>query len=136
MVAEARKAGPWKVWKALRVRDSGDVGEGIARYGEVADGILLDAWHPEKMGGTGRVFPWEDVARLRPRFPEGLILAVAGGLKAGNVRDVIIALRPHVVDVSSGVESRTGIKDRSLVEAFIRQVRKVDEEVAGVGRER
>jgi phosphoribosylanthranilate isomerase len=122
-VAAIRAAGPWEVWKALRVRDPGQVQEAISRFDGAVDGLLLDAWHPEKMGGTGRVFSWDAVAEIRSAFPEGLTLVAAGGLNPANVAEAVGKLRPDVVDVSSGVEEGPGLKDRGLVEAFIQNVR-------------
>lgn len=123
VVQEIRESGPWSVWKALRVREAGDVVRGLARFGAVADGLLLDGWHPERLGGTGEPFPWGAVSGVRELAPPELRLIAAGGLRPQNVREAIARLRPHIVDVSSGVESRTGVKDPALVEAFIRSVR-------------
>lgn len=123
LAAEIRNAGPWEVWKALQVRERADVLNGFDRFGGVVDGLLLDAWHPTRTGGTGTPFPWEDVAGALEAAPPGLLLVVAGGLRPDNVNEAVIKLRPQVVDVSSGVEERAGIKDRIKVEAFIRTVR-------------
>jgi phosphoribosylanthranilate isomerase len=123
LVTELREAGPWEVWKALRVRGQAHVREDLVRYGEVAHGVLLDGWDPEKIGGAGVAFSWEEVAGVREAVPSDLLLVVAGGLGPENVHDAVTRLRPHVVDVSSGVEEGLGIKDPSRVEAFIRSVR-------------
>lgn len=123
LAAELREAGPWKVWKALRVRGRADVMEGLDRFGGVVDGVLLDGWHPEKIGGTGTPFSWEEVAEVRDAVPPGLLLVAAGGLRPDNVHEAVVRLRPQVVDVSSGVEERPGIKNRVRVEAFIQSVR-------------
>ncbi|MFH1763997.1 MAG: phosphoribosylanthranilate isomerase [Gemmatimonadota bacterium] len=122
-VEDLRRAGPWEVWKSLRVRRLADVMEGLARFGGVVDGVLLDGWHPRKRGGTGTPFSWEEVAEVRDGFPPGVALVVAGGLGVDNVNEAVVRLRPQVVDVSSGVEESPGIKDRLRVEAFIRRVR-------------
>ena len=118
-VGHLRAVGPWRVWKAVRVRESEDVERAVSRYGEVVDGLLLDGWHPRLQGGTGASFSWHEVAAARDRIPPELELVVAGGLNPGNVRDAISALRPDMVDVSSGVESAPGLKDLDLVRAFI-----------------
>lgn len=123
MVERLRNAGPWKLWKAIRVRTSADVREGVTNYSGVAHGLVLDGWHPGKLGGTGAPFSWEEVSRMRDEFPPDLELVVAGGLRPENVQEVIIRLRPQVVDVSSGVEVEPGIKGRDRVEAFIGKVR-------------
>jgi len=130
-VSRVREAGPWRVWKALRVRDPGDVAAGLERFGAVAHGLLLDAWHPSHKGGTGRSFSWGGVAGAEIAFPPRLTRIVAGGMDPDNVGDAVAILRPHVVDVSSGVEESPGVKDRKKVEAFIRRVR-----MAGKGGDR
>ena len=123
LVSQLRLEGEWELWKALGVRDQADVNTALVRYGELVDGLLLDAWHPEKRGGTGGSFSWKEVAGIRGAIPEDLLLVVAGGLVPENVREAVTSLRPHVVDVSSGVERRPGVKDRSRVEEFLRNAR-------------
>src|SRR5262249_612523 len=62
---------------------------------------LLDAYHPEKRGGTGETFDWELVAGRRSKTP----LVLSGGLTADNVGAAIAATHPFAVDVASGTES-------------------------------
>lgn len=118
-----RRLGDWSLWKSVRVRSVSDVEAAVEAYGDVADGILLDGWHPERVGGTGKVFAWRDLARVRARIPAQLELIAAGGLLAGTVAEAIRILRPDVVDVSSGVESELGIKDHDQIRAFVQAVR-------------
>jgi len=119
-----RKRGPWKLWKGLRVRSSDEVSRALDRYGECADGILLDGWHPEHRGGSGARFPWDLVAPLRESFPRDLDLIAAGGLTPSNVAAAVLELRPDVVDVSSGVEMEKGIKDAGRVRTFIENAKR------------
>lgn len=123
LVARLREAGPWAVWKAVRVREPGDANRGLELYRQASDGLLLDGWDPSQRGGTGRRFPWAEVGRWAQDFPPELLFIAAGGLTPANVSEAIRELRPHVVDVSSGVEVSPGIKDREKVETFIRSVR-------------
>jgi len=122
-IGALRELGPWKIWKALRVRQEADLVQGLADFGGLVDGILLDAWDPSMLGGTGRVLPWDALRRHRRSFPAGVALILAGGLNPENVGDAAAALSPEVVDVSSGVESGPGKKDPARVRAFIQRAK-------------
>ncbi len=92
------------VWKAFRVRSIGDLAEAEASS---ADGILLDNGY-----GTGAAFDWSLAAGFqRPFF-------LAGGLTPENIPSAIRALRPKLLDVSSGVET-AGCKDREKIRAAV-----------------
>lgn len=82
-----------------------------------ADAYLVDAFSPEQEGGTGRLANWGYARRLG-KFGKSVILS--GGLNAGNVRNAIRMVRPAMVDVSSGVEVRPGIKSGTKMREFIR----------------
>ncbi|HTK55934.1 MAG TPA: hypothetical protein VL295_03870, partial [Gemmatimonadales bacterium] len=45
--------------------------------------------------------------------------ALAGGLRPDTVRAAIAAVRPDIVDVSSGVERSPGVKDPFLIRRFL-----------------
>lgn len=117
-----RDAGPWAVWKALRVREGRSLLGTMEPYFERVDGILLDGWHPDRLGGSGTSFTWGQARGLRDEIPPGLLLIAAGGLAPENVAEAVEALRPDIVDVSSGVEAAPGRKDPEKVEAFVRAV--------------
>lgn len=71
--------------------------------------------------GTGTPF---DATLLRSR-PGPFV--IAGGLNPENVGAAIVAARPFGVDVSTGVESAPGVKDREKMARFVAAVRRVDE---------
>ena len=83
------------------------------------DPILLDSWSADNRGGTGRAWQWEAADALSVTRH----VFIAGGLNPENVATVIRRLRPHGVDVSSGVESQPRIKDPEKIAAFIDAVR-------------
>ncbi|MDD3089448.1 MAG: phosphoribosylanthranilate isomerase [Candidatus Omnitrophica bacterium] len=87
-----------------------------------ADLYLFDTYHPELSGGTGRAFDWPSLKKSRAKLERPFF--VAGGLDPMNVSEVVKALRPCGVDVSSGVESSTGKKDKALMKEFIENARK------------
>jgi len=101
------------VIKALRVRDEGDI-RAMARY-EVS-AFLLDTYKEGQMGGTGEVFDW-DLALKANQGKTPIILS--GGLNPDNVARAVEKVRPYAVDVSSGVEVQSGVKDRDKVRNFI-----------------
>lgn len=106
--------------KALRMAPGLDVAATVDCYPD-ARGMLLDTYTPGVAGGTGEVFDWESV-------PEGLKkpIILAGGLVPENVATAVAQVRPYAVDVSGGVESAKGIKDKSKITAFIEAVHQAD----------
>ena len=120
---ELRRRGKWTIWKTVRVRDPEDVTRAVEALGDSVDGLLLDGWHPDRPGGSGASFSWEDVREVRDRIPSDLKVIAAGGLTPGNVAVAIHTLRPDVVDVSSGVELHVRRKDPELIQAFVRNAR-------------
>jgi phosphoribosylanthranilate isomerase len=123
VVRTLREEGPWKLWKAVRVRSADDLLRALDDYGTLVDGLLLEGWHAQRGGGAGAGFSWDLVASVRSSFPADLTFVAAGGLVPGNVREAVARLTPDVVDVSSGVESRRGVKDPQRVRAFVRNAR-------------
>jgi phosphoribosylanthranilate isomerase len=76
--------------------------------------------------GTGELTDWGQAAA----FAESGRLILAGGLNPGNVAEAITSVRPLGVDVSSGVERKRGMKDRSLIAAFVDAARTAEKESA------
>jgi phosphoribosylanthranilate isomerase len=87
-----------------------------------ADAFLLDAYHPNLSGGTGKAFNWE-LAREARKYGN---IILAGGLNPGNVGRAIQEVRPYAVDVASGVESAPGQKEPTLLRAFFAAVQEAD----------
>ena len=80
--------------------------------------ILLDAYVPGQMGGTGVTINNQFLSQIE-NFSN---MILAGGIHAGNVRD-FLAYHPFGVDVSSGVESEPGIKDKAKMEKLFVVIR-------------
>jgi phosphoribosylanthranilate isomerase len=118
MVRDLRSEGEWEIWKAVRVREQADLATAVDRFAPLVNLLLLDAWHPTELGGTGRRFPWEVLEGAD--LPSDLRIGVAGGLTPENVAEAVDRLRPDLVDVSSGVEASPGTKDPDRVRAFVR----------------
>jgi len=87
---------------------------------------LVDARDGQRHGGTGKLANWTLAAELGRERP----IWLAGGLRAENVRAAIRLVKPAGLDVSSGVESAPGIKDRARLEAFFEAVRAEEREAS------
>lgn len=75
--------------------------------------------------GRGQTVDWAHAAHFACR---GRML-LAGGLTPENVAEAIRRVRPWGVDVSSGVESAPGKKDRRLIEAFVKAARTAEQHI-------
>lgn len=98
------------------------IDELLVQCSTAPDAIVLDAYHPELEGGTGRTLNWD---RLRGVTDGGSTyprIILAGGLTPENVPFAIEAVRPYAVDVSSGVEREPGRKDADKMKRFVAAV--------------
>lgn len=110
-----------EIMKALPIGSAEDVSH-VAAFADIADRILLDAKPPkgaDRPGGLGETFDWALLEGLDPATP----FMLSGGLTPDTVAAAIRTVRPMGVDVSSGVETAPGVKDKQLIEAFIRNAR-------------
>lgn len=105
--------------KALRV-GAGFRAEEATRYEGHAAGVLLDTHSEVAPGGTGKAFDWSLARGVRDGVS---FLVLAGGLTPANVGQAIEIVAPDAVDVSTGVESAPGRKDRQKLRAFVGAVR-------------
>jgi phosphoribosylanthranilate isomerase len=82
-----------------------------------------------RTGGSGQVIDWHALALLQASGAlAGLPpMILAGGLTPANVGEAIATVEPYAVDVSSGVESRPGVKDPARIRAFCAAVQKANE---------
>jgi phosphoribosylanthranilate isomerase len=107
-----------ELWKALRIRQPGDL-ERAEAFAGVVDALLLDAWLPDQLGGTGHRIPLEWLVGFEPSLPWWL----AGGIRADRIKALQGELAPTGLDASSGVEHAPGDKDLAAVEALVAAVR-------------
>ena len=106
-----------KVWKALRLRDRTDLNR-AALYAPHVDGLLLDAWAADQLGGTGQRLPLEWLQGFKPEVPWWL----AGGIASQALPEILSRVRPDGLDVSSAVEKSPGDKDLEGVAKLVRAV--------------
>ena len=103
--------------KAIGVTTASDVA--LADDYSEAEIILFDAKADPKLtdlpGGNGIPFDWTALTGQK----EKRNFMLSGGLTPENVAEAIALTGASIVDVSSGVETSPGVKDRALIQAFI-----------------
>ncbi len=83
-------------------------------------GFLVDSHDAGKAGGTGEVFDWRHVPL---DYHKPIILA--GGLNPENVASALTQVSVYAIDLSSGVESQPGIKDKHKIMQLMKEVKRV-----------
>jgi phosphoribosylanthranilate isomerase len=99
-----------EIIKVFRVRDLQSL-EPIESYYPVVDTILLDTYHPDSYGGTGKQLNWHELSNFRPPRP----WLLAGGITPDNVITALHQVNCDGIDISSGVEIAPGQKDLAKV---------------------
>jgi phosphoribosylanthranilate isomerase len=102
-----------KTMKAIRVKNQSDIQKAEDYF---TDAILLDAFDPEKYGGTGIAFDWNIVGHINKR------VFLAGGINPDNaVRAVELGV--YGIDICSGVEAEPGKKDHNKMKRLFENIR-------------
>ena len=102
----------YKIIKAFRVGQDFDMSQ-LLKY--KVDAYLLDTAQGGEYGGTGVPFNWDLIKGKTLNKP----LILSGGLNAQNVPEALASIKPFAVDVCSGVEQKSGMKDYQKVMDFI-----------------
>ena len=102
-----------KTMKAIRVKDKSDIEKTNTFF---TDAILLDAFKPDKYGGTGITFDWNIIGHIGKR------VFLAGGIKPENAASAI-ELGVYGIDVCSGIEAEPGKKDHKKMKQLFENIR-------------
>jgi len=101
-----------KTMKALRVKDKSDIEKAESYF---TDAILLDAFSPEKYGGTGMRFDWNILGHIDKR------VFLAGGINPDNAAEAV-ELGVYGIDVCSGIEAEPGRKDHKKMKKLFENI--------------
>ena len=105
-------------WKALRLRSSKDL-HSLELYAHSVDALLLDAWSPDQLGGTGHRLSLDGLGAIRLELPWWL----AGGISAEWIPELLSRVNPDGLDASSRLEDSPGRKNLQKVKDLIDAVR-------------
>ena len=87
--------------------------------------FVMEPANTGQAGGSGVANDWSAIADeiAAGTFKDLPPIIAAGGLKPETVAEVVKAIRPFAVDVSSGVEQSLGVKSREKIHQFVAAVR-------------
>ena len=102
-----------KTMKAIRVKDQKDIESADDFF---TDAVLLDAFDPDKYGGTGLTFDWNVIGHISKR------VFLAGGINPDNAADAV-KLGVYGIDVCSGIEAHPGKKDHRKMKKLFDNIR-------------
>jgi len=95
-----------KLIQVVHVRDRKALAEANS-YQEYVDYLLLDSGDPlarvKTLGGTGATHDWEISRQIC--LESNIPVLLAGGLNPDNIQEAITRVRPHGVDLCSGVRT-------------------------------
>ncbi len=107
--------------KAIPIADSKDI-ELSRKYEDICDMILFDKKSSKSglRGGTGQSFDWS----LLKNFNSKKKWMLAGGINISNVKNAIFQTNPPILDISSGVEKKKGVKCKKKITNFLNYLKK------------
>ncbi len=108
-----------EVWRVVRIGGVDDL-DLLGEAGLDCDIVLVEPSVAHALGGAGVSLDLELACQARRRLAGPM--ALAGGLTPDNVGPALAQVRPEIVDVSSGVERRPGIKDPNTIARFVEAV--------------
>ena len=119
-IKEIKGSSSLKIIKSFGIENKSDL-EKTKAYEEVVDYFLFDAKPSEKElpGGNAKTFEWSslnDYGSKKEFF-------LSGGLNIENVETAVNSNLTNFFDVSSGVESSPGVKDKQKISEFINKIK-------------
>ena len=102
-----------RTMKAIRVKNQTDIERADSFF---TDAILLDAFDPEKYGGTGLKFDWNIIGHINKR------IFLAGGINPDNAAEAV-KLGVYGIDICSGIEAEPGRKDHKKMKKLFENIR-------------
>jgi len=117
---EIKGSSSLKIIKSFGIENKSDL-EKTKVYEEVVDYFLFDAKPEEKElpGGNAKTFKWSFLNDFNSKKE----FFLSGGLNIENVETAVNSNLTNLFDVSSGVESSPGVKDKQKISEFIDKIK-------------
>jgi phosphoribosylanthranilate isomerase len=115
LVSWVKVVGLERLWLAPKLPPADDVSPALLRLSRY---FLLDTFHGDSFGGTGKTGDWAKFARHQQSHPDRFWI-LAGGLNPENIGEAIRATKTSFVDVNSGVEAAPGVKDHEKLKKLV-----------------
>jgi phosphoribosylanthranilate isomerase len=112
--AWSAQVGPERLWLAPKLPPGAPFPEA---WGALAETFLVDTFHAEGFGGSGRTGDWGGFSSRARAHPDKRWI-LAGGLSPENIREAVASSGARFVDVNSGVESAPGEKSPEKLRAL------------------
>lgn len=136
LVAKLKRSLPCEIWKTVHLPVVDGQATPEAYVGAGADALLVDSVDAsdgfQRLGGTGKVGDWAAVTALKEEIDIPIFLA--GGINPENVADAVRSVRPHGIDLCSGVEIERGKRDSEKVQRLLGRYREARAELSGLSK--
>ncbi len=110
-----RELFPGEIWKGVRVRLPLDIRRAEALP---VDMLLYDSFVAGEYGGTGKRANMAAISDAEPAKP----FFLAGGINAENIDEILSAISPWGIDISSGFEEG-GLKNREKLMGIMNKLK-------------
>ena len=119
-VREIKTSSSLKIIKSFGIENKSDL-EKTRIYKEAVDYFLFDAKPAESElpGGNAKTFEWSFLNGFNSKKE----FFLSGGLNIENVETAVNSNLTNFFDVSSGVESSPGVKDKQKISEFINKIK-------------
>ena len=115
VAAWSRQVSPERLWLAPKLPQSDGLALALL---PLADTVLIDTFHAGSFGGSGKTGDWSKFAGLQTAHPDKTWI-LAGGISSENIVEALAKSEAKFVDVNSGVEAVSGVKDHAKLKQFV-----------------
>ncbi|MAI83962.1 MAG: hypothetical protein CMM91_03375 [Rickettsiales bacterium] len=119
-IDEIKKKTKKPIIKSIKISTEEDL-ENVLKFETVCDMILFDAVPSEELpGGNGKAFNWN----ILKNYSSKKKWMLAGGINKNNVHRAVKITQAPIIDLSSSLEVKKGVKCEKKIKEFLNIVKK------------